>query len=85
MTEPKVLWQQLQQAGLVAGAQPPLADRNPQPAFFSAHVTRRLRLVISAVFLWFYFRCFCQFPLQQPKHLGAGHYPLRRQCLDQSS
>ena len=34
MTEPKVLWQQLQQAGLVTGAQPPLADRNPQPAFF---------------------------------------------------
>lgn len=34
MTEPKVLWQQLQQAGLVTEAQPPLADRNPQPAFF---------------------------------------------------
>ncbi len=34
MTEPKVLWQQLEQAGLVTGAQPPLADRNPQPAFF---------------------------------------------------
>ncbi len=84
MTEPKVLWQQLQQAGLVTGELPVLAPNDPQPAFF-------LRMLLgvsgwlSAVFLWLYFRCFCQLPHRQPKHLGAGYYPLRRQYLDQSS
>lgn len=34
MTEPKVLWQQLQQAGLVTGELPVLAPNDPQPAFF---------------------------------------------------
>lgn len=34
MTEPKVLWQQLQQAGLVTGEMPTLTVNDPQPALF---------------------------------------------------